>query len=787
MKASYKIMILLTVFLIAFVARVFTNDKLSEILLADTNLVGDINADNKVNAQDYILVRKHIMGTKLTGDRLKKADVDGDNSINIKDYILIRKSIISGIPIAKPKTETVTKYTVTFDANGGSVSPTSKTYTSGSMYGELPVPSRSGYKFVGWFTKPTGVFDYEYYANNNSDLMKAFGLNEVSLKRHWYDHGRDEDKRRCSSDSVNQGTSANANTTLYAGWERESEPFTITHYWGIHAPNINDTQARYLRDAGFNLVMLSGGYYYNNHDSYVAGVGKALNKLNEYGLNAIVEGWTNPIYFDKPNETDAARENRIKQTINDFKKYSNVSEYFVGDEPPSKDWFDKIDKIMDYINTNDPGRKGTMSLLADGPHQGGDYRKDYLIPYAKNVSGNTLSFDRYVFSNNGAVDKFNFYKNLEEVYYVARDYGKIPTAIVLLTQHENFKNLTRNDIAFEASVSLAYGMKRISYFTYSVDQIDDKGFENAMLDVDHNRTTHYYDVQSVNKWLKKLGNELYNTNMVEVYGFGENYTYSYNKYDPSTSLTASQTGLIAMFENKSYLLVNTAVAENKDNVFTFNSIDNVEYYDTSTNKWAKLSNTNNDYFKIDISKKQITIKPGYCILLKGGNYWKSGGTWKKDNNGTWYFTDPNGTKVKNNWIKSKDYWYYLDSNGGLKTGWIEVDKKWYYSNSSGERQTGWIKDNNNWYYLNSNGVMQTGLITVDGKKYYLNSSGVMQTGWISYNSKWYYFDSNGSAHIGWLSDNNKWYYLDSDGTMVANQCKKIDNKEYCFDTSGAMK
>ena len=41
-------------------------------------------------------------------------------------------------------------YTVTFDADGGSVPIASKTVTYGERYGELPVPTKSGYTFKGW-------------------------------------------------------------------------------------------------------------------------------------------------------------------------------------------------------------------------------------------------------------------------------------------------------------------------------------------------------------------------------------------------------------------------------------------------------------------------------------------------------------------------------------------------------------------------------------------------------------------------------------------------------------
>ncbi|MBR4522697.1 MAG: InlB B-repeat-containing protein, partial [Kiritimatiellae bacterium] len=47
-------------------------------------------------------------------------------------------------------------YTVTFDANGGSVDPASKLVTYNATYGDLPTPARTGYTFNGWYTEATG-------------------------------------------------------------------------------------------------------------------------------------------------------------------------------------------------------------------------------------------------------------------------------------------------------------------------------------------------------------------------------------------------------------------------------------------------------------------------------------------------------------------------------------------------------------------------------------------------------------------------------------------------------
>lgn len=45
---------------------------------------------------------------------------------------------------------------VTLDANGGNVYPDEISVTYGSLYGELPVPERVGYEFLGWYTAKAG-------------------------------------------------------------------------------------------------------------------------------------------------------------------------------------------------------------------------------------------------------------------------------------------------------------------------------------------------------------------------------------------------------------------------------------------------------------------------------------------------------------------------------------------------------------------------------------------------------------------------------------------------------
>lgn len=61
------------------------------------------------------------------------------------------------------------------------------------------------------------------------------------------------------------------------------------------------------------------------------------------------------------------------------------------------------------------------------------------------------------------------------------------------------------------------------------------------------------------------------------------------------------------------------------------------------------------------------------------------------------------------WMFNDNKWYYLGSDGVMKTGWIKDGNTWYYCKpNSGEMLTGWLWDEKEkgWYYLNpANGAM----------------------------------------------------------------------------------
>ena len=85
----------------------------------------------------------------------------------------------NGVSVSCQIDTKVTSYIVNFNANGGLVSPTSRTVTYGGTYGTLPTPNRSGFTFSGWFTAKSG--GRQVLATNKTD-----GSDGSTLYAQWH-------------------------------------------------------------------------------------------------------------------------------------------------------------------------------------------------------------------------------------------------------------------------------------------------------------------------------------------------------------------------------------------------------------------------------------------------------------------------------------------------------------------------------------------------------------------------------------------------------------------------
>ena len=134
---------------------------------------------------------------------------------------------IKGVTEIRVELKEPKEFTVTFDANGGKVSPSKMTVTEGTTYGELPTPVLSGKAFKGWYTE-----DGDYITSSS----KVKG--DITLYAEWEDAVThtykyvDEKGRKLDGGTFNEGeeipnykgdtpskSSDNKYTYKFAGWD----------------------------------------------------------------------------------------------------------------------------------------------------------------------------------------------------------------------------------------------------------------------------------------------------------------------------------------------------------------------------------------------------------------------------------------------------------------------------------------------------------------------------------------------------------------------------------------
>lgn len=184
---------------------------------------------------------------------------------------------------------TANEYTVTFDANEGTVTPESKTVTYDGTYGELPTPTRSGYKFLGWFTDLTGT-------------AKVTADNKVSIT---------------------------AAQTLYAHWSEDDSKYPLwvnnTQVTAKNADNVfNDGKVSY--DAGTNTLTL-------NNCNITADALTAESLVGtQNNVTAVIKYWDGLYNVDnkkKPLNLVLNGENTLLNAMSD--ENVNVGIYTLGD------------------------------------------------------------------------------------------------------------------------------------------------------------------------------------------------------------------------------------------------------------------------------------------------------------------------------------------------------------------------------------------------------------------------------------------------------------------------
>ena len=239
--------------------------------------------------------------------------------------------------------------------------------------------------------------------------------------------------------------------------------------------------------------------------------------------------------------------------------------------------------------------------------------------------------------------------------------------------------------------------------------------------------------------------------------------------------------------------------------------------------------------------KLVAVASAAALLAIGASMTSFAATGWVEEDGQWYFYDKDGNRVEDEWKKSGDNWYWLDSEEG---GAMAMDKlvddndDTYYVDGNGVmvRNT-WVKVVNedqddeddpaeyNYYYMQSSGKAykagdsnSTKFKTIDGKRYAFDEDGKMLYGWVDGNGArltgeddWatvnedvYYCGNwdDGAMKTGWQKiyvhdeveddDMEHWFWFKSNGKRFYNDSdanvkeKTVNGKKYGFDERGVM-
>lgn len=393
--------------------------------------------------------------------------------------------------------------------------------------------------------------------------------------------------------------------------------FDITYFYGptpdyiVRPETIADIAA-----AGITLVPLSAD---------TETIKRALPLLDKFGLKAVVHDHRmNDVYS---SDDIAGADAMVREIVEDYAGFDNIVGWDLVDEPNASK-FPILAAIVKAFRRYSPDCETVINLYpnyASEKQLGTPDYMSHLEAFVNIVDPHFISYDHYHFMGRearNAIDsadidererlirlaaentenRAEFFENIEDIRNVANKYDLPAMLIVLLTEHGSYRNLTRAELFWEVNMCLAYGMKRISYFTYWEPAHDDFWhWTNAMCDTEGNKTRHYEDASVINHTIRAVGDYLFDKKSVAVFHIGstEKGTKLFNGYANIKSIEGDH-GVLGCFSDGSFYLVN------RDYV-------NARTFEITSS--SPLNIFQNGIF-VPLNSTSVTLPAGEAVLLK---------------------------------------------------------------------------------------------------------------------------------------------------------------------------
>ena len=204
-----------------------------------------------------------------TGEKIEDIDVN-----DIEDTKFMGRTMSMYIAVTGKQVLERPKYTVTFDANGGeNLSENSREVDVEQELGELPILTRDGYTFDGWFTEIDGGYQV--------DKTTKMKFEDVTYYAHWVRYAKDVLKVNVEAATDEEKSSY----VLYPAKDGSEEKKILCRVLydadeangGLQLVSVNPVRSVTLGDGDTNINVTGSGIT-KRMNSYM----RAITTLNEY-------------------------------------------------------------------------------------------------------------------------------------------------------------------------------------------------------------------------------------------------------------------------------------------------------------------------------------------------------------------------------------------------------------------------------------------------------------------------------------------------------------------------
>jgi len=225
--------------------------------------------------QTPIIANAHVF--LITGDGFSIQN-SANYALGVRPVVYLKEDIeLTGSGTSDDKYEIVsnqsggsgTTVTVTFNANGGDTTTSSMTVTTGSTYGTLPTPTKSGYTFIGWYTEASGGTEV-----TSSTIVTA--TENHTLYAQW-------DENKINNISVSIYGIANVDNTLTVNAISNVSDATYSYTWFSNTTNSKTGGTQIGTGNNYTLTENERGKYI-----YVEVIASANDYANTTTISSVV-------------------------------------------------------------------------------------------------------------------------------------------------------------------------------------------------------------------------------------------------------------------------------------------------------------------------------------------------------------------------------------------------------------------------------------------------------------------------------------------------------------------